>query len=150
MGLSVKKLFSREVNIKNKSKGSVLLLTLIIGNLILLLSLYLISKVESMSFYNSNLSKFTLKEDTISRKREYLMSRFNSYLTLNFVGKSEAEIHEFFIKFNDLSIVTYDDARIRYDKLKKEFFIETIVERSNVVIDKFTVEVSENAIRYKF
>ncbi|MEG0772917.1 hypothetical protein [Clostridium sp.] len=146
----MKKLFSRKVNIENKSKGSVLLLTLIIGNLILLLSLYLISKVESMSFYNSNLSKFILKEDAISKKREYLMSRFNSYLTLNFVGTSEEELHEFFMKFNDLSIVTYEDARIRYDKLKKEFFIETIVERSNVVIDKFIVEVSENTIKYKF
>lgn len=146
----VKRLSLKRMRTNKKNKGSVLVVTLLVVNLLLILALFLTSKMESLIFYNSNLSAFTLKEDLLFKGKEYVMSRFNTYFGSNLIGKSEKEIHEFFKGLGNVAIVSYENSKIIYDAITQKFNIETKVQGSTVIIDKFIIQINNEEICYKF
>jgi hypothetical protein len=145
----VKKLSLKSINKRSKNKGSALVLTLIITNLMLLLGFYLTSKIENLVSYNNNLSKYILQEDIVSKQREYVMAKFNTYFSANLIQIIEKTIPEFFKNYNS-SPICYDKATIKYDKSKKEFLIETEIGYNSILIHRFIVEIKENTFKYKF
>lgn len=146
----VKRLYIKNMSKNHKNKGSVLLLTLLISNLLLIMAIYLTNKVENLNFYNSNLSSLTLKEDPLLKQREYVMSRFNTYFRANFSGKNQNEVHEFFKGFSNSAVVTYENTKIIYDNVARRFYVESKIQGGSVITSKFIVEIDGEAIKYKF
>ena len=132
---------------KKKTKGSILVLTLVTVNCLLLLSLYLIKKTEMINFYNSNNTYVELKENNFQKQKEFVLSRFNSYLLSNITIINEKGLETYFSEFNNNPIVLYDKASIKFDKVKKQFFIETQVDYSYLK-SYFTVEVVDSKLKY--
>jgi len=132
---------------KKKTKGSILVLTLVTVNCLLLLSLYLIKKIEIINFYNSNNTSALLKENNFHKQKEFVLSRFNSYLLSNITIINEKGFEAYFSEFNNNPIVSYDKATIKFDKVKKQFFIEIHVDYSYLK-SYFTVEVVDSKLKY--
>lgn len=145
---------------RTRSKGNVLVITLVIVNFVILLSLYIVTKVDNLVFYNENLERYTLKEDLGEKLKEYALSKLNDIFIQN-IDKICTEtvdgtdgIDEFFKSYNDNSIVAFENCIIKYNSNDKEFLIETTVQDGSsyksVLEDKFYIEISEGKPKFIF
>lgn len=159
MEILVKK-FLVEVNkTKRKHKGNVLVLTLIITNIILMFSLYIIARVGNLVLYNENLASYVLKEDKNLKQREYVLTQLNNLVMTNMQGITGQSntiigIDEFFKVYNNSTIVTYENCSIKYNSAKKEFLIETVIQDGSsvqsVLTEKFYIDISGGKPKYNF
>lgn len=156
----MKKHLIKSCKFRHRSKGNALVIALVIVNFVILLSLYIVTKVDNLVFYNENVERYTLKEDLEAKLKEYALSKLNDIFTQN-ADKICAEtpagtdgIHEFFKSYNDRSIVGYDNCNIKYNSSKKEFLIETTIldgsSYKSVLEEKFYVEIREGKPKYTF
>jgi len=136
-------------NFKKKTKGSILVLTLVTVNLLLILSLYLINKIELINSYNVNNASAVLMENNFQKQKEYVISRFNSYLLCNITAINEKGVEVYFNEFNNNPITSYDKASIKYDKVNKKFYIETQVDYSYLK-SYFKVDIEGSKFKYTF
>lgn len=136
-------------NLKKKTKGSILVLTLVTVNFLLLLSLYLINKIELINSYNVNNASAVLKEDNFQKQKEFVLSRFNSYLLSNVTAINEKGFEAYFYEFNNNPITSYDKASIKYDKVNGKFYIETQVDYSYLK-SYFKVDIESSKFKYTF
>lgn len=159
MEILVKK-FLVEVNKKKmKHKGSVLVLTLIITNIILMFCLYIIVRVENLVVYSENLASYVLKEDKNLKQREYVLTQLNNLVMTNIEvitrqSNTIIGIDEFFKVYNNNAIVTYENCSVKYNSAKKEFLIETLIQDGSsvqsVLTEKFYIDISEGKLKYNF
>lgn len=156
----MKKPLIKSCKSRSRSKGNALVIALVIVNFVILLSLYIVTKVDNLVFYNENFERYTLKEDLVAKLKEFALSKLNDVFIQN-ADKICVEtpagadgIHEFFKSYSDKSIVDYDSCSIKYNSSKKEFLIETVIlydngNRRNYE-NRFYVELKEGKPKYTF
>jgi hypothetical protein len=148
----VKSLKGVLLNKVKKKSGSTMILTLIVVNIVFLFSLYLLNRLDSMMFYNSNSAKQDLREDIVAKHKEYLMARLNDLLLTNKEFITTNGIEEFYMTYKGANMITYEKSYIKLDnnyKNNKSLDMK-IYKNKDLLSYKVKVYTDENKFRYEF
>jgi hypothetical protein len=148
----VKSLKGVLLNKVKKKSGSTMILTLIVVNIVFLFSLYLLNRLDSMMFYNSNSAKQDLREDIVAKHKEYLMARLNDLLLINKEFITTNGIEEFYMTYKGANMITYEKSYIKLDnnyKNNKSLDMK-IYKNKDLLSYKVKVYTDENKFRYEF
>jgi len=135
-----------------KKSGSTMILTLIVVNIVFIFSLYLLNRLDSMMFYNSNSAKQDLREDIVAKHKEYLMARLNDLLLTNKEFITTNGIEEFYKTYKGANMITYEKSYIKLDNNYKnnQSLDMKIYKNKDLLSYKIKVYTDENKFRYEF
>lgn len=128
-----------------RKKGWILIYVLIVvGLLFYLLTLSTFNHNRQWD-YITNYCENILSEDSALEDREYLMSKFNSYMESNIAEIEKESIPVFFENIKSSKVLNTSKGSIEYFPMEEEFEVQT-KERTY----RFCIVIEGNNIKYHF
>ncbi len=114
--------------------------------LVILSTKIIIDEKENTSCFE----KYTLKENTNKKYKEYCFTYLNESINNNVIPLGKTQVKNYFTDYGDKAIVSFEKSYIKYSKDKDCFCLMYYNDESSTREDDYKYDIINGKIKYTF